>query len=651
MMKKIMTPLGHKKRLALCIPLFMAAQAQGIEFNLGDIEGSLNSQLSIGSSWRVEQQDPGLLGGINGASTNNDDSNNNYQDGDAFSQLFKGNHDLQFSYQNFGGLVRGKYWYDSALANNGVDYGHGPTTTIGGASGSAMAYNQNTTLDDSDFHDLAKASGVALLDAFIYGEFEVMDMPLDVRLGRQVVNWGESTFIDGGINAINPLDVSALRRPGAEIKEALLPVNMAYASVGLSDDLSAEMFYQLEFEGHAVPGCGTYFSLVDSLSEGCNNITVANGQMNVSRSQQDGHRLAKDDGQFGLAFRYVAQDLGNTEFGLYAMNIHNRVPSTSFIKNDVNELQIANGIVTAAVTQVAQAGQAAIANDIATGVYAQGSAQHQAAGAALQGQMAATQAAVTPQAVMAATAQVTADSHYYTVHEEDLQVLGLSFASNVGSMALAGEVSHKSDVPVQINGPYMVSALLGAHVLDNIQGNENPLDLQVAQAQEGAEIEGFRRFDITQLQVSATQFIDRILGASRMTLVGEAAITQVHDFDTSADAIKFGRGGLFGHPDDTEDDGFVTEYSWGYRALVNMEYNNVLAGLDLKPTLTWREDVKGYSPTSGAFKEGQQALGLALNADYQSLYNGSISYTRYSGGQYSQVSDRDFASISVGVQF
>jgi len=42
---------------------------------------------------------------------------------------------------------------------------------------------------------------------------------------------------------------------------------------------------------------------------------------------------------------------------------------------------------------------------------------------------------------------------------------------------------------------------------------------------------------------------------------------------------------------------------------------------------------------------------LALNADYQSLYNGSISYTRYSGGQYSQVSDRDFASISVGVQF
>jgi len=646
-----MKPLGQKKYLALAMPLLMAAQAQGAEFNLGAIEGSLNSQLSMGSSWRVEQQDPDLLRGINGASSNNDDSNNNYQDGDAFSQIFKGNHDLQFSYQNFGGVVRGKYWYDSALANNSVDYGHGPTANIGGASGSALDYSENTPLDDSGFNDLSKASGVALLDAFVYGEFDVLDMPLDLRLGRQVVNWGESTFIGGGINAINPMDVSALRRPGAEFKEALLPVNMAYASVGLSDDLSAEAFYQLEFEGHALPGCGSYFSFVDSVAQGCDNITIANGQMNVSRSQQDGHRSAQSDGQFGVAFRFVAQGLADTEFGLYAMNIHNRAPNTSFVKNNVNEVQIATGIVTAAVTQVAQLGQAAIASAIANGDYTQGSVQHQAAGAALQAQMAATQAAVTPVAARAAAAQVTADSHYYTVHEEDLQVLGLSFASNVGSMALSGEVSHKSDVPVQINGSYMVSALLGAHVSDNIQGNENQLDLLVAQVPDGAEIEGFRRFDISQLQVSASQFFDRILGASRMTVVGEAAITHVQDLDEGKDAIKFGRAGIFGHPDETENDGFVTQYSWGYRALVSMDYNNVFTGLDLKPTLNWREDVKGYSPYAGAFKESQQALGLALKADYQSLYNGSISYTRYWGGKYSQLSDRDFASISVGVQF
>ncbi len=56
--------------------------------------------------------------------------------------------------------------------------------------------------------------------------FDIGDMPLDVRVGRQVVNWGEATFIQG-INVLNPIDVSAFRRPGAEIKEGLLPVSTA----------------------------------------------------------------------------------------------------------------------------------------------------------------------------------------------------------------------------------------------------------------------------------------------------------------------------------------------------------------------------------------------------------------------------------------
>ena len=34
-----------------------------------------------------------------------------------------------------------------------------------------------------------------------------------------MINWGESTFIQGGINAINPVDVSALRVPGAELRD------------------------------------------------------------------------------------------------------------------------------------------------------------------------------------------------------------------------------------------------------------------------------------------------------------------------------------------------------------------------------------------------------------------------------------------------
>ncbi len=68
--------------------------------------------------------------------------------------------------------------------------------------------------------------------------------------------------------------------------------------------------------------------------------------------------------------------------------------------------------------------------------------------------------------------------------------------------------------------------------------------------------------------------------------------------------------------------------------------------------LSWSHDVKGYAPQpGGAFQEGQQSLGLSVAADYLSMYNAAIAYTQYMGGDYSTVSDRDFASISMGVQF
>ncbi len=256
---KTLATISRKKALAAAIPLIMAAQAQGFEFYAGDIEGSFDSEISMGSSWRMEEQDSKLF--TNG---NSDDGNANFADGSAFSQVFKGSHDLQVSYENFGGFVRGKYWYDSALKDNNVDYGHSPTATLGTSALDPFSVNQagNSRLDDAGFND----SGAELLDAYVYGEFTVADMPLDVRLGKQVLSWGESTFIFGGINAINPVDVNAFTRPGAEIKEGLLPVNMAYASIGLTDNLSAEAFYQLDFQETVLPGCGTYFYPVVALT-------------------------------------------------------------------------------------------------------------------------------------------------------------------------------------------------------------------------------------------------------------------------------------------------------------------------------------------------------------------------------------------------
>ena len=573
--------------------LLSSMPAQSFEFFF-DIEGSFDSQFSVGSSWRMEDQDKALL-----MPGNNNDGNANFENGDAFSQTFKGSHDLHIRSGNHGVFVRGQYWYDYALENNKVLSGH-----------SANGYTADEKLDDKHFNAYSKFSGASLMDAYIYGAYEIGYTPLDIRLGRQVVSWGESTFIFGGVNAINPVDVNAFRRPGAEIKEGLLPVNMAYMNLGLTENLSMEAFYQLEFQETIIPGCGTYFSTNDYAPEGCDVVILTSddlagisdaglyagvpvpgaGTQSFALSRdEDGNRLAKDEGQFGIAFRYMSETLGDTEFGFYAMNIHSRLPLISGVK--------------------------------ATGFFQ----------------------ATDPNNTTVELVQNKATTTYFVSYPEDIQLAGLSFAANISSVALSGEISHKKDVPLQINAPMLLTAGLTGY------SNAADLNADVFATAEGAAFEGYRLFDVSQAQFTLLQFFDRFLGASRYTAIAEFGYTFVHDFDESADAIKFSRAGVF---TDSENEGYVTESSWGYRGRFVGEYNNVISGGVLKPMIAWSHDVEGYAPQpGGAFKEGEQSLGLSLTLDYMSAYTASISYTQYMGGDYSLVSDRDFASISMGVQF
>lgn len=621
--------LSHAVKSLIAAMVFMSNPALSIEFDVGAIEGSFDSQLSIGSSWRVEGQDSSLLKNSDGSEnfSNSDDGNRNYENGDAFSQTVKGVHDLEVRYRNYGGFVRGKYWHDAVLENNDVEYGHNPTVDRGGQTGTSLNYSESDRdLDDSDFNNLSKASGAAILDAFVYGEFDVMQRPLDLRLGKQVVSWGESTFIQGGINSINPVDVNAFVRPGAEIKEGLLPVNMAYGNVGLTDNLSVESFYQLEFQETVIPGCGTYFATNDYAPEGCDNVSILNGQFSVARND-DGIRRPDADGQYGIAFRYFSEALGNTEFGLYAMNIHSRAPLASGTKTTLDAAALGSIAQTAAGAWIA----ANAANPLAP------TAEEQAAAAGV-GQN-------------AALAQKIDTTSYFVGYPEDVQITGLSFATNVGAIALSGEVSHKLDAPIQINGPMLLGVL--------VQGASAAPELVevLNSTSEGEAIEGYRLFDISQAQITAIKTFGKIAGANRTTLIGEVGYTYIHSFKEGATEIKYGRSDIFGLYDPTDpandsQDGFVTESSWGYRTRLVMEYSDAFLGVNLEPMIAWSHDVEGYSPQPGGnFVEGQQSLGLTLKGTYLESYTGSIAYTQYSGGKFSAIKDRDFASFSLGMLF
>ena len=582
-------PFRLGRSLAFTISIITAQQVSAVEFTMGDIEGSFNSQLSIGASWALEKADEryysmgngGSKGDGTGFSSTTDDGKLNFDNGETFSEIFKGVHDLSLTYQDYGLFLRGKYWYDQALEKKAMNHGHGPT-----------GYGESRTrktLDDTNFDDLAKFSGATLLDAYVHGYFDLGPVPLDLRLGKQVVSWGESTFIRGGVNAINPVDVNAFRRPGAEIKEGLLPVNMIYASLMPTDNLTLESFYQLQWQESVIDGCGTFFSTSDPVAPGCNALTIAGSNLPDEQAFNSGtyvrrgeDKEAKDSGQFGLAARYYAAELNDTEFGAYFMNIHSRAPLVNTIT-----------------------GQGA--NDLMT-------------------------------------------SRYFVDYPEDIRIYGLSFSTTVGDTSLSGEVSHRSNQPVQLNSVDLLIGTLSAGTVGVLAPRMSP-----------GSVTGYDRLKVTQAQLTMIHYIDQILGAGRLSLVGEVGYSYTGALPDNSQAL-YRRSAVFGLGEgceiaggvsagnDCTNNGYVTSSSWGYRARANLNYSNVFAGVNLKPTLAFSHDVDGFSAT-GVFVEGRRAMTVSLNADYLNKYTASLAMTNFWGGKYNNTKDRDFASFSIGVNF
>lgn len=618
-----------KLPLAVSLASTLAGPAFGVSFNVGEIEGQFDSSLSIGASWSTESANKNLIGvnnGGHGLSQTSDDGHLNFKSGETFSKIFKGIHDLELKYGDTGVFVRGKYWYDFELKDESRPF---------------------KDISDSNRKEGAKSAGGQILDAFVYHNYSIADQPGSVRLGKQVVSWGESTFIGSGINSINPIDVSAFRRPGAEVKEGLIPVNMFYVSQSLTDTLSAEAFYQLEWDQTVVDNCGTFFSQPDIIADGCdNNLRVLNKRSTLPAAalgpltalgvdvNEEGvlvrrgpDRDARDSGQWGASLKYMFEPL-DTEFGAYFMNYHSRAPIFS-----------------------------------ATG-----------APAAAYARAAALPAALRPLAPLV----VAGNSNYFVEYPEDIRLYGLSFSTTLPTgTAWSGEVSYRPNAPVQLNSTDILFA--GVRPLGGALSNASLLT-----GVPGQDLHGYRRKEVTQFQTTLTHFFDQVMGASRLTLVGEVGVTHVGGLESSSD-VRYGRDPVYGPGElpptggantcsailntstingagpgaatnnlsrNCTNEGFTTATSWGYRGRAIWDYNDVFAGVNLKPNVAWSHDVSGYSPGPGGnFEEGRKAVSLGVDAEYQNTYTASLAYTNFFDGKYTTVDDRDFVALSFGVNF
>ena len=300
---------------AVSLATLTSPGALAFQFKLAndEITGSFDTTLSYGSLWRVTGQDAVNIGTANGGTkpnVNYDNGNLNHKRGEQVSSLFKMTNELDINYRNYGAFVRVLSFYDAAV--QGKEYN--PNRANQGVIRNRLGHDYE------------------ILDAYVRGTFKVGDRRLNVRAGQQVVSWGESTFIPNGINAINPVDVVKLRAPGAELKEAFLPVDMLWASQEITDNLSVEAFNQFGFKKTRLEPNGSYFSTNDFLSPGGSYIAVQGGDnppIGAASIARIDDRNPKRTGQFGVALRWLLPELNNTELGFYHIRYHSRIPYAS----------------------------------------------------------------------------------------------------------------------------------------------------------------------------------------------------------------------------------------------------------------------------------------------------------------------------------
>ena len=666
-------PLGA----ALCAAALASAPAAAVEFQAGGASASLDTTLSHGLSWRLS--DPR----DRPERVNSDDGDLNYERG-IVSNTSRFVSELDVRSGGFGAFARVQGFVDFENRDDA------------GARTPLSAEARDRVGDDLE-----------ILDLYASGAFDLGDTPIDARIGNLVLNWGESTFIQGGVNVVNPFDAARLRKPGAELREGLLPVPAAAVAAAPTPNLSLEGFYQLKWAETRIDPSGTYFSTNDYATPGGERAFLYRDEFPVSDRggafnslsplapainadlaaaglpgsfgldfmsvPRAADRDARDSGQWGVAVRYYAEELADTEFGFYFVNHHSRLPLVSArygTMEGITDAARAAAALPAATSTTIRAVTPLVQERVVAGFTANVRQAVEAAVPAetpnraqvVQGRVAEQLAAPETQAAIAervegevgsqlrSIVQVAATdlygrtARYLVEYPEDLQVFGFSFNTVLGTSgwALQGEYSWRPDTPLQRDEASMFAeglrplgealAALGAG------GQLTPEIL----APLGTYLQGYVQRDVSQLQATATRAFGPSLGADGAVFVAEAAVSHVHDMPDS-NTLPLNTLGAGDDPADAT--------SWGYRAAGRLDYNNAIGAVRLSPYAQFQHDVGGSSPgPGGQFVEGRTALTLGLGAGWLDSVRADLSYTMYGGGE-NYLADRDFVAVSASYSF
>ena len=367
--------------IAVALATTFGAGGTALAFNIDvgneDIEIRWDTTLRYNAAVRVKDRNP--LIGNNIAS---DEGTYLFDKGDLTANRLDIFSEFDFVWKKqLGFRVSGAAWGDGAYNGN---------------SGTNPKFKDISSYPNQEFSSYVDnyyhgPSG-ELLDAFVFANFDLGELPTKVRAGRHTVFWGESLFLGGALHGISysqmPLDLQkGFATPGVEAKELFRPLNQVSGQMQLTDTLSIAAQYFLEWEAYRYPEGGTYLGPVDFAFNGPDRVLLAPG---VGYTRGDAFEPAQRNGEFGLNARWSPDVLDGT-VGAYYRRYADKLPQ---------------GLVT----------QQTLRNI--------GTAQR-------------------PNYV-----PLSALSQYNLIYADGVELYGISLAKNIGGISFGSELSYRHNTPL-----------------------------------------------------------------------------------------------------------------------------------------------------------------------------------------------------------
>ncbi|WAJ70901.1 DUF1302 domain-containing protein [Catenovulum adriaticum] len=668
------------------------------QFDIAGLDVSFDSTFTLGTSYRVENRDWSLIGKNNhpnvqwaneqgpynavlnpiydpadiwdqpgSYSANGDLANLNHDPGEAFSRMFSGTHELDINAGDWGVFTRFMYFYDQA-AQQKKAWKH-PLT---GEYYDLCADKQAKERICQDFR---------FLDAFVYGYFDIADKPVSVKLGKQVVSWGESSLIAHGINAINPVDISRLKAPGAELKEAFIPVGMLWGSISLTDNIYLDAFYQYEWQETILPAPGSYFSTNDFAGYGGyqNNVQIGFTQnpdinteylVNQLNGSVKGYLNANIDdinnlvGQIAQADASQQAQLAEQFYQITAPYYLYGTKTAIKAREENGDQKPKNGGQYGLKLGV----YSPDLNDSEFGFYFMnyhsrrpinsGKASNFELGSVYQDIQYLLNNTISNKNFQ----NLNVFTQAYLEYPEDIKLYGFSFNTSINETALAGEIAYRQDEPLQVDDVELLYAgmpeqLANAGLRPDLEGVS-----QLPEVPSGGIAQGYILRDTVQAQATLTHLFGPMLGSDSLALLGEAGVVHIQDMPEYDELRLNGpgtaRGGVLpvnqglitGLSNGIETTPFPTASAWGYKILARLSYNNLFYGVNVQPKIVFSHDVNGITPDPMfLFVEDRKSAAFSVNFDYQSKLAVELGYNSFWGGvgKSNGFADRDYVSLSV----